>query len=99
MDATITKTATLVAKEDITGLTFPKTEVLNSIVQQEERTSRITRGMQLGNSKKLKDKIVFEDLNGLKKVETTIWGITEKSVILKKGTTIPIHCIHEIKFF
>ncbi|MCO6500015.1 MAG: hypothetical protein J5I47_06510 [Vicingus serpentipes] len=99
MDATITKTATLVAKEDITGLTFPKTDVLSSIVQQEERTSKITRGMQLGNSKKLKVKIVFEDLSGLKKVETTIWGLTEKSVILKKGTTIPIHCIHEIKFF
>jgi len=99
MDASTTKTVTLVTKEEITDLVFPKTEVLNSIEQQEDRKSRIIRGMQLGNSRKLKVKIIFEDLSGLKRVETTIWGITEKSVILKKGTTIPIHCIHEIKFF
>jgi len=99
MNVTATKKATLVVKENITGLTFPKTEVLESITHQEERKSRITRGMRLGNNKKLKVKIVFEDVGGLKKVETTIWGLTEKNVILKKGTTIPIHCIHEIKFF
>ena len=32
----------------------------------------------------------FEDNNGLKMVETTIWGLTDKSVILKKSTIIPL---------
>ena len=99
MNITATKVATLVAKEEITGLSFPKTDVLELIDQQKERKSRIDRGVRLGNSRKLKVKIVFEDLNGIKKVETTIWGVTEKNIILKKGTTIPIHCIHEIMFF
>ena len=54
--------------------------------------------MKLGNSKKFKVHIIFEDKEGLKKVETTIWGVTEKNIILKRGTLIPIHRIHEIKF-
>jgi len=45
------------------------------------------------------DKILFEDASELKRVETTIWGITDKNIILKRGTIIPIQRIHEIKFF
>ena len=50
--------------------------------------------------KPLLNKILIpEDIEGLKKVETTIWGFTDKNVILKKTTIIPIRCIHEVKFF
>ena len=99
MNATATVPATLVVKEEITLLAFPRKEVLTSIVKIEERKKRIIRGMKLGNNRKIKVKILFEDAVNLKKVETTIWGVTEKNIILKKGTTIPIQRIHEIKFF
>lgn len=99
MNATATKTATIVAKENITQLTFPKCDVLLSELKQSERKRKIVRAMKLGNNKKHKVKIIFEDLDGLKKVETTIWGVTEKNIILKKGTLIPIERIHEIKFY
>ena len=99
MIAVATKTATIVAKENVSLLSFPKNDVLYSELKQNERKRRVVRAMKLGNNKKHKVKIIFEDLDSLKKVETTIWGVTEKNIILKKGTLIPIHRIHEIKFY
>mgnify|MGYP006144176067 CR=1 FL=1 len=55
--------------------------------------------VELGNASKGKVKIIFEDVEGMKKVETTIWGFTDKNVILKKTTIIPIRRIHEVKFY
>jgi len=92
--------ATTIEKESITELSFPKEEVIsNNTERREERNSRIVRAMKLGNTKKIKVKIHFEDTIDIKKVETTIWGVTEKNIILKQGTVIPINRIHEIKFF
>ncbi len=33
------------------------------------------------------------DVDGLKRVETTVWGITDASVILKESTIIPLERI------
>ncbi len=99
MNAVATKTVTIVAKENVSQLTFPKSDVLFSEIKQDERKRRIVRAMKLGNNKKFKVKIIFEDMESLKKVETTIWGVTEKNIILKQGTLIPIQRIHEIKFY
>lgn len=99
MNAIATKNTTIVAKENINLLTFPKNDVLHSELKQSERKRRVIRAMKLGNNKKFKVKIIFEDLEGLKKVETTVWGVTEMNIILKQGTLIPIERIHEIKFY
>lgn len=99
MNAVITKTETLVAKENVSQLSFPKSDVIISEEKQSERERRIVRAMKLGNNKKFKVKIIFEDTESLKRVETTIWGVTEKNIILKQGTLIPIQRIHEIKFY
>ena len=99
MNAISTQTPILVEKEIITGLNFPKEEILSDEIKIEERNKRVVRAMKLGNNRKIKVKILFEDITGLKKVETTIWGVTEKNIILKKGTLIPINRIQEIKFF
>ena len=99
MNATAIKPATVVAKEEISSLKFPKNDVLTSPIQQLDRNNRIIRAMKLGNNGKVKVEIIFEDEQGLKKVETTVWGVTEKNIILKKGTLVPINRIHEIKYF
>ena len=99
METIIQDTTTLIEKEQIVEFSFPKGEVLNSEVKKEELRLRIKRAMRLGNGSKRKVKIIFEDSEGKKKVETTIWGFTDKNVILKKTTIIPIRCIHEIKFY
>ena len=99
MNALATEPATYVAKENISQLTFPKEDILTDQIQRIERQKRVERAMTLGNSSKSKVRIVFEDSEGIKTVETTVWGVTDNNIILKKTTIIPIRRIHEIKFY
>lgn len=86
-----------VEKENIGVLKFPDTEVLKSKDDIKMRLSNLERALTLGNLEKNKIKIVFEDSDSVKQVETTVWGITDKRVILKQGVVIPIQRIHEVK--
>ena len=86
----------LIQKENISGLKFPETEVLDSKEKIKARSANLERALKLGNLEHNKIAIVFEDSEGLKQVETTVWGVTDRRVILKKGVVIPIHRIHEV---
>lgn len=86
-----------IEKENIRGLKFPEHDVLTSKDAIKIRNSHLERALKLGNLEHNKIKIVFEDSEGLKQVETTVWGVTDKRVILKQGILIPIHRIHEIR--
>ncbi len=85
-----------IEKEKIANLTFPDTEVLTTADAKKIRTASLDRAMKLGNIEHNKIKIIFEDTEGVKTVETTVWGVTDKRVILKQGVTIPIHRIYEV---
>ncbi|AXT50288.1 hypothetical protein D1818_05380 [Aquimarina sp. BL5] len=85
-----------IEKEQIKFLTFPKEDVLNKRKDQIDRILELQRALSLGNLERHKVKIVFVDNKGLKKVETTIWGITDKEVILKQSTIIPLERIISI---
>ncbi len=87
----------LVEKESIRDLKFPENDVLTSKDEIKIRNSNLERALKLGNIENIKMKIVFEDEIGMKQVVTTVWGVTDKRVILKQGLLIPIHRIHEIK--
>lgn len=91
------KTPISIEKENIRGLKFPDNDVLSSTDEIKIRNADLERAMKLGNLEHNKIKIVFEDSEGMKQVETTVWGVTDKRVILKQGILIPIHRIHEIK--
>lgn len=97
INATYTIRPLLIEKENIRGLKFPANDVLTSSDEIKIRYSNLERALKLGNLEHNKIKIVFEDADGLKQVETTVWGVTDKRVILKLGVLIPIHRIHEIK--
>lgn len=99
MNALATPATDYVAKENISQLIFPKNDVLIDEFKIIERQKRVERAMTLGNTRKSKVRIVFEDVEGIKTVETTIWGVTDNNIILKKTTVIPIRRIHEIKFY
>lgn len=86
-----------IEKEYIRGLKFPENDVLTSKDEISIRNSCLERALKLGNLEHNKIRIVFEDADGIKQVETTVWGVTDKRVILKQGVLIPIHRIHEIK--
>ncbi|CAM1344460.1 hypothetical protein [Tenacibaculum amylolyticum] len=82
-----------VEKEQIKFLTFPKNEILEKRKDQANRSLELQRALALGNLERQKVKITFVDDDGYKRVETTVWGVTDKSVILKQATLIPLQRI------
>jgi hypothetical protein len=87
----------MVSKESISNLSFPGTEVLKSREEIKNRMLDLERATTLGNVEQTKIKIIFEDTESIKQVETTIWATTDKRIILKGGVVIPISRIHEVK--
>jgi hypothetical protein len=85
-----------VEKEQISAFKFPEGEVLKSDQEIKDRATNLDRALKLGNLEHNKIQIVFEDSEGLKEVETTVWGVTDKRVILKQGIVMPIHRIHRV---
>ncbi len=91
-----TQTFETIDKENIETLKFPNTEVLTDVDAIKERETELNRALSLGNLEHTKIKIYFEDDRSRKIVETTVWGVTDKRVILKQGVVIPIHRVHKI---
>ena len=87
-----------VSKDSINSLHFPKSDVLYSMQDKIQRDLDLTHAIKLGNIYHGKVTISFEDIEGLKQVETTVWGITDCQVILKKNVTIPISRIVSINY-
>lgn len=86
-----------VQKEEVGQLNFPNEDVLVSAEATEKRRKNLEQAVVLGNTYKGKTKIIFADSQGIKQIDTHIWGLTDKRVILKQGIVIPIHRIHEVK--
>ncbi len=92
----MTATFEMIEKEKIEMLKFPHDEVLTDANLIKERNSELNRALSLGNLEHTKIKIYFEDDQSCKSVETTVWGVTDKRVILKQGLVIPINRVHKI---
>lgn len=92
----MTATFETIAKENIETLKFPNDEVLKDKDLIKERETELNRALALGNLEHTKIKIYFEDDQSRKLVETTVWGVTDKRVILKQGVVIPINRVHKI---
>lgn len=86
-----------IEKENVANLKFPSEDVLSSTDAVKQRRADLERALTLGNLEHHKMKIIFQDDGDVKAVETTIWGVTDKRVILKHGMVIPIHRIYEIR--
>ena len=80
----------IIEKESIENLKFPNKEVLTDKHLMNERRADLDRALTLGNLEHSKIKIYFADDESNKVVETTVWAVTDKRVILKQGVGIPI---------
>ena len=89
----------LIEKEVIPQLTFPADDVLKRPYAKTMRDTDIRQAMRLGNIERMKVSIVFENNEGPKQVNTTIWGITKKELLLKGDIVIPLHRVRQINFF
>jgi hypothetical protein len=94
-----TKQHELIEKEAVSGLSFPEIDVLSTKEEKAQRNIDLNMAMSLGNLEHTKIKIYFEDDISAKVVDTTVWGLTDKRVILKQGIVIPIHRVTRIKFW
>ncbi len=83
----------IIEKEKIKTLKFPNTDVLQDNHDIHQRKSDLNRAQSLGNLEHSKIKIYFEDDHSKKMVETTVWAVTDQSVVLKQGVGIPINRI------
>ncbi|WP_428225481.1 hypothetical protein [Flavobacterium sp.] len=86
----------LIEKEQIDTLHFPANDVIDELDLRIQRKVELERAQALGNLEHTKIKIFFEDDASKKIVDTTIWGVTDVEIILKKGVVIPIHRIYKI---
>lgn len=87
----------LIEKEYVANLHFPPQEVLHDEQTLEERRTTLFKATSLGNLEHRKVWITFEDEEGLKQINTTIWAVSNKKVILKGGRLLPAHRIHSVK--
>lgn len=83
-------------KEQVETLEFPEQEILQNEDEKINRVVALKRALWLGNLERIKVKIYFADRIRKYLIETTIWGITEERIILKRGVTIPIHRVLQV---
>lgn len=83
----------IIEKENIQSLKFPNSDVLKDNDAIYQRINDLNRAQALGNLEHSKIKIFFEDNQSKKVVETTVWAVTDNSVVLKQGVGIPINRI------
>lgn len=88
----------IVQKEDIEKLVFPHESIERTEEQTKELNKKLQDAMSLGNLHHTKIKIIFEDSEGLKEVETTVWVAGDNYISLKAGVSIPVRRIVEVRF-
>ena len=84
-----------IEKETIQLLSFPTSDVLETLEEMQQRHLDLYRALALGNLEHSKIRIYFEDNQSKKVVETTVWALTDQRVILKQGHSIPINRIYK----
>ncbi len=87
----------LVEKETVADFHFPQVDVLKREEDIKLLKRQLERANSLGNIEHHKVKIYFEDDQGKKVVNTTIWGITDSVILLKKNVTLPIQRIIKLE--
>jgi len=91
-----TYSTTLIEKESIPELSFPKQSIIETKKELDVLKRKLRRSMILGNVHRTKMRIIFQDDDGIKEVQTTIWAVGDKNIVLKKGVIIPIRRLVDV---
>ncbi|HLT87117.1 MAG TPA: hypothetical protein VKZ57_05970 [Sphingobacterium sp.] len=87
-------TVQIIEKERIGEYKIVPAEVDNTAALYDKLRS----ALRLGNEFKSKTTIVFQTEDGPKRVETTVWSLTEQYVQIKNGVLIPLRSIIKVDF-
>ncbi len=84
----------LILKEEI-----PNCKIIQAAEDHSnELKEKLENAMRLGNEFKSKAVIAFQTEDGPKKVETTVWAVTENYIQLKNGILIPTKSLIDIEY-
>ncbi|HWL00503.1 MAG TPA: hypothetical protein VNQ55_11165 [Parapedobacter sp.] len=87
-------TVELIPKEDI-----PKYKLSRASEDHISELRQKLRGaVRLGNEFKSKATITFQTVDGPKRVETTVWTLTEDALQLKNGVVLPLRSLLDIDY-
>ena len=84
----------LIGKEEIPALKI----IPASEDHTKELNNKLRGAMRLGNEFKSKASIIFQTDQGVKRVETTVWAVTEHFIQLKNGVVIPVKSLIDIEY-
>ncbi|MBD1425257.1 hypothetical protein [Sphingobacterium arenae] len=85
-------TAQIIEKERIGEYKIIPAEVDNTAVLYDKLRS----AQRLGNEFKSKTTIVFQTEDGPKRIETTVWSLTDRYIQIKNGVLIPLKSIIKV---
>lgn len=88
----------LIPKEHLAGLRFPRQPVPIPEEQRNAIRTRLVEATRLGNGEHGKCRITFQDDEGPKAVETTVWTFDQDNIVLKYGMLIPVARVLSIEF-
>lgn len=86
--------AELIPKEDISKYKLTRASEDHSMELQD----KLRGALRLGNEFKSKATITFQTLDGPKRVETTVWTLTEDSLQIKNGVVLPLGSLLDIDY-
>lgn len=85
---------TLIEKEEIGKYKIIPADV-NRVVELNQKLSNAQR---LGNEFKSKVSIIFQTEDGPKRVDTTVWSLTDNYIQIKSGVLIPLNALISVEF-
>ena len=84
--------AELIQKEEVVNYHFLPADLKKTEVTKD----KLERALRLGNEYKSKTFITFQTDQGPKRIETTVWTLTDEFIQIKGGVTIPLKSLLDI---
>ena len=84
----------LIAKEDLYQYKIIDAPIDHSL----ELRGKLQNALRLGNEFKSKTSITFMTQSGPKRIETTVWSLTDKYLQIKGGILLPVSSLIAIDY-
>lgn len=85
-----------IEKDQLKGCAFKK-PADHDDYELNERNKRLYLAMLMGNNYDSKVRIIFNTIEGYREIFTTVWATTEKFILLKGGSYIPLEAIAKVE--
>lgn len=91
-------------EKSITAELINKEELVNYKIVKAHEDHRVAldlklkNALRLGNEFKSKSSIIFQTSEGPKRVETTVWTLTDDYLQIKSGQVIPLRSLIDIDY-